>query len=42
MSDDDNWLTDYEVWQRQDDYDRECEIAAQMAWDESQEASRGE
>lgn len=31
MNDDDElyYLTDYEVWQREDDYDREC-----IWWDE--------
>lgn len=35
MDEDDNFLTHYEVWQREDNYDRECELAAQWEWEET-------
>lgn len=37
---DDNYLTEYEVWQREDDYQRDVWLGIQMEWEAEDEARK--
>lgn len=39
MDDDDDFLTDYEVWQREDDYMREVWLGIELDWEVEDEVS---
>lgn len=39
MDDDDDFLTDYEVWQREDDYMREVWLGIELEWEAEDEVS---